>query len=348
MTIKDTSRPPACARRAAASRGTRPRARRESVRRLRDAGAVIFGKTNTPTLAGDVQTYNPIFGVTNNPWDTARTSGGSSGGAAAAVATGLTSLELGSDIGGSIRMPSNWCGVYGHKPTYGIVPQRGHIPRPPGTLAEYDLGVMGPIARSADDLALLLDVLAGPAGREATGWRLALPPPRATALRDLRIAAWLDDPAYPVDPEVAHRARGRPPAALRAAGVHRRAGASGRAGRGAPHLRAAPLADPLGGWRRRGSTARALAARRRAEDDGALARSGAATLRHRDWIFADERREQLRALMADFFRDVDVLLCRSRGGRPSRTTTASSSPTGRSAGPAAAGPTPTCSAGSRS
>ena len=120
---------------------------------------------------------------TNNPWDTTRTTGGSSGGAAAAVAAGLTSLELGSDIGGSIRMPSNWCGVCGHKPTLGIVPQRGHLPPAPGTLADTDLGVMGPIARSVEDLELALEVLAGAAGTPASGWRLALPGPRATGVR---------------------------------------------------------------------------------------------------------------------------------------------------------------------
>src|SRR6185295_5411482 len=99
-----------------------------AVARLRAAGAVIFGKTNTPTFAMDIQTYNPLFGTTNNPWDKSRTPGGSSGGSAAAVAAGLTAFELGSDIGGSIRTPSGFCGVYGHKPTYGIVPVRGHIP----------------------------------------------------------------------------------------------------------------------------------------------------------------------------------------------------------------------------
>src|SRR5690242_14116590 len=88
----------------------------EAVRRLRNAGAVIFGKTNTPAFTADWQTYNPIFGTTNNPWDTTRSSGGSSGGSAAALAAGLTPLELGSDIAGSIRLPSNWCGTCGHKP----------------------------------------------------------------------------------------------------------------------------------------------------------------------------------------------------------------------------------------
>ena len=141
----------------------------EAVRRLREAGAVIFGKTNAPSFAADWQTYNPIFGTTNNPWDITRTTGGSSGGAAAALAAGLTALELGSDIAGSIRLPSNWCGVCGHKTSWGIVPHRGHLPPPPGALADSDLGVMGPMARDVADLELALDVLAGPAVPAAVG-----------------------------------------------------------------------------------------------------------------------------------------------------------------------------------
>ena len=129
---------------------------------------MIFGKTNTPALAGDWQTYNAIFGTSNNPWDTTRTTGGSSGGAAAAVATGMTALELGSDIGGSIRFPANWCGVCGHKTTWGVVSQAGHLPPAPGTLAATDLSVVGPLARDVTDLELALGVLAGrgrPRGR---------------------------------------------------------------------------------------------------------------------------------------------------------------------------------------
>ena len=176
----------------------------EAVRRLRGAGAVIFGKTNTPALAGDWQTFNPIFGTTNNPWDTTRTTGGSSGGAAAAVATGMTALELGSDIAGSIRLPSNWCGVCGQKPSWGIVPQRGHLPPPPGALANSDLGVMGPIARDVADLELALDVLAGPAGPASVGWRLALPPARASTLRELRLALWPTNRPIPSKPTFVH------------------------------------------------------------------------------------------------------------------------------------------------
>jgi amidase len=145
-----------------------------AVARLRDAGAVIFGKTNTPLYAGDFQTYNDVYGVTNNPWDTSHTAGGSSGGAAAAVAAGLTPLELGSDIGGSIRNPAHFNGVYGLKPSWGVVPSRGHIPGPPGTLVETDVNCNGPLARSLDDLELVLDVVAGPLPEDAPGWRLHL------------------------------------------------------------------------------------------------------------------------------------------------------------------------------
>src|SRR5438094_2475370 len=98
-----------------------------AVARLRAAGAIVFGKTNTPAFAANCQTYNTLFGTTSNPWDPSRATGGSSGGAAAALAAGLTPLELGTDIAGSIRNPAHYCGVYGHKPTYGIVPTRGYI-----------------------------------------------------------------------------------------------------------------------------------------------------------------------------------------------------------------------------
>jgi amidase len=276
----------------------------EAVRRLRDAGALIFGKTNTPTLAGDWQTYNPIFGITNNPWDTARTTGGSSGGAAAAVATGMTALELGSDIAGSIRVPSNWCGVCGHKPSWRIVPQRGHLPPAPGALADTDLGVMGPLARDVADLELALDILAGASGHAAAGWRLDLPAPRATTLRDLRLAVWLDDPAYPLEPDVrtvlesavamlegAQIADSRPPVAL------------------SEVVRTyVQLLYPVILATIPRSRFDALAAMP-IEDEGPLTNTARfATLRHRDWLRANEQREQLRAVMADFFREVDALL----------------------------------------
>jgi amidase len=169
----------------------------DAVARLRAAGAIVFGKTNLPAWAGELQTDNELFGRTLNPWDLDRSPGGSSGGAAAAVAAGLAAGELGSDIGGSIRQPAANCGVFGLKPSYGIVPMRGHIPGAPGTLAEADVAVGGPIARAADDLELLLDVVAGPDERSAGAWRLELPPPQVG-----RIACWFDDDDYPLDHEV--------------------------------------------------------------------------------------------------------------------------------------------------
>ena len=131
----------------------RPERDAAAVARLRAAGAIPFGRTNVPPMTADLQTGNALHGVTSNPWDTARVPGGSSGGAAAALAAGLTPLELGSDIGGSIRNPAHFCGVYGHKPSFGIVPFDGHVPPPPGSTEWTDMAVIGPMARSAGDLA---------------------------------------------------------------------------------------------------------------------------------------------------------------------------------------------------
>src|SRR5215470_6826508 len=158
------------------------------VARLREAGAVIFGKTNLPIYAGDLQSYNAVFGTTNNPYDLTRTPGGSSGGSAAALAGGFTPLELGSDIGGSIRLPSHMSGVVGHKPSYGVVPAHGQIPGPPGTLTLADLAVAGPMASTVEDLELALDIMAGPNRWEKTAWRLELPLPRRQTFEEYRIA----------------------------------------------------------------------------------------------------------------------------------------------------------------
>ncbi len=177
--------------------GYRPARDADAVARLRAAGAVIYGKTNVPVAASDHQSYNPIHGLTRNPWNLERTVGGSSGGAAAALAAGFAPLELGSDIGGSIRIPAHFCGVWGHKPSYGIVPSRGHIPPMPGALAPSPLAVCGPLARSAADLELALDVIAGGDGT----WRLELPRARAETLSDFRVAVLTT--GFPVDPAYA-------------------------------------------------------------------------------------------------------------------------------------------------
>ena len=194
MTIKDTFDVvglPASSGLDAFRHGSRPDA--ACVALARAAGAVIWGKTNTPVMAGDFQTYNALYGTTNNPWDLTRTSGGSSGGAAVALATGMTALEIGSDIGGSLRTPASFCGVYSHKPTWGLVSQLGHIPPRPGAMAERDLNVVGPMARSARDLRLLLSIF--------VGGPLAARAPAAD-LKTAKIALWLDEPSFPLDPQV--------------------------------------------------------------------------------------------------------------------------------------------------
>jgi amidase len=156
------------------------------VARLKAAGAVILGKTNVPPFLADWQSDNPVYGRTSHPLDPARTPGGSSGGSAAALASGMVPLEFGSDIGGSIRVPSAFCGVFGHKPSYGLVSQRGHAP--PGLDgAPPPLNVVGPMARSVADLVLALGIVAGPADEEAVGYRRRLPPPRHERLADFRV-----------------------------------------------------------------------------------------------------------------------------------------------------------------
>jgi amidase len=263
-------------------------------------------------MAADVQSYNDIFGCSNNPYDLTRTPGGSSGGAAAAVATGLTSFELGSDIGGSIRTPAHWNGIYGHKPSFGVVPYRGHIPGPPGSVGPTDLTVAGPLARSAEDLALTLDVLAGPDAVNEIGWRLELPKPRHHRLSDFRVAVWFDDPALPIDDSVRARFEATIEA-LRGAGVQ-------------VDEKARPdfaLQDLIRVYYQllmpimlAGIPAAALAGVEQAANsfaqddfsDGAES-ARAPLIRHRDWVGKNEMRHRLRAVFHKFFAAYDVLLC---------------------------------------
>ncbi len=176
-----------------------------TVQRLRAAGAHFMGKTNVPLNLGDFQSFNEIYGTTNNPWDLTRVPGGSSGGSSAALAGGLTGLEAGSDIGGSIRNPAHFCGVYGHKPTWGVVSDEGHAP--PGGVAPADIAVVGPLARSAEDLALSMDVVAGARDIDRPGWQLNLPRPTKTKLSEFRIAVWPTDERAPVSRDIADRAQ---------------------------------------------------------------------------------------------------------------------------------------------
>jgi len=175
-----------------------------SISRVKAAGGVILGKTNVPLALGDWQSYNDIYGTTNNPFDLTRTPGGSSGGSSAALAAGYGPLSLGSDIGGSLRVPAFHCGVYAHKPTFALVPSRGHTSPPlPPLPFDRDLAVIGPMARSAADLSFLLDVIAGPDPVEAgKGYQLALTPPRHGELNRFRVLLIDTDPVLPTDAAV--------------------------------------------------------------------------------------------------------------------------------------------------
>jgi amidase len=277
------------------------------VARLRSAGAVIFGKTNLPIYAGDCQSYNDVFGTTSNPYDVNRSCGGSSGGAGAALACGFTPLELGSDIGGSIRGPAHVNGIVGHKPSFGIVPAHGQIPGPPGTLSQADLAVAGPMARTVEDCALALRLLAGPDRWNEPAWRLELPPPAARSVDEYRIGVWADDPACPVAGEtrelVEHAAR-----LLASAG----ATVDDTVRPAIPFESAADTFDALlaaalsGGYPKASFERMATEA---GDGDDAVARTRRLTaMRHRAWLSHNERRLQHRQRWAELFASWDVML----------------------------------------
>ena len=261
---------------------------------LRDAGAVVFGKTNIPRWSGDYQSYNDMFGTTNNPWDLERTPGGSSGGPAAAVAMGFTGFEIGTDIGGSIRVPSSFCGVYGHKPSFGVIPTFGYLDSVRFHRNVSDVNVFGPMARSIDDLDLLFDLLAGPNPDDAPGWKLDLPPSRAEAIGDFRVAAWLDSDFAPVDGSVG---------AVLADAVDAREAAGARIDHGRrPEIDAASAAV-------NGSALIGLATRISDSDSPDGPEPSGAPVPHRQWDVRHRERGEVRRKWAEFFGDVDVLLC---------------------------------------
>ncbi|HUJ87192.1 MAG TPA: amidase [Burkholderiales bacterium] len=291
-------------------RGNVARRNALAVERLLAAGANVFGKSNVPVMLADWETNNPVYGRTVNPWDASRTPGGSSGGAAAALAAGLTALELGSDIGGSIRNPAHYCGVYGHKPTWGICSMQGHAL--PGMAHPADISAIGPLARGAADLELALSVVAGADAIDGAGWKLALPAPRRSSLRGLRAAVLATHPTAETDRSVQDA-------------IERLAGSLSRKG-ARVSARALPAFD-LGEAHRvfiqllRGATsgrqtpeqfAGMLAARAEVgrDDDSYYAQMVRAnTQPHKDWLAASNRRHQMRLAWSEFFRDWDVLLC---------------------------------------
>jgi amidase len=272
---------------------------------LRAAGAIVFGKTNLPYFAGDCQTYNDVFGTTNNPFDPERTCSGSSGGAGAALACGFTPLELGSDIGGSIRSPAHVNGVVGHKPTFGIVPTHGHIPGPPGSLSGADIAVGGPMARTVDDCALVLDVLAGPDRWNTPAWRLELPAPHHERLGDYRVAVWSDDPACPVARDVVALVE---QAATRLAEAGATVDTDARPAitfeSGAANFDALLAAALSGGYPKESFDRMAAAT---GDDESARVKRLTA-MRHREWLSHHERRQHHRRRWEEFFADWDVIL----------------------------------------
>jgi amidase len=285
-----------------------------SISRIKAAGAVLLGKTNVPLGLGDWQSYNDIYGTTNNPYHLGRTPGGSSGGSAAALAAGYGALSLGSDLGGSLRVPAFHCGIYAHKPTFALVPSRGHLPPPfPPLPSDRDLAVIGPMARSAADLSLLLDVIAGPDPLESgTAYTLALPAPRQRELKDFRVLLIDSHPMMPTN------------AAVRAA-IDTLAANLGKAGvkveRESPLLPDFAVSSRL--YMRILTSllaasfaleiyegAKAAAANLPAEDMSLAAeRVRGVTLSHRDWLIANRSRAQLKAQWRELFGSFDAVIC---------------------------------------
>ncbi len=280
-----------------------------TVKRLIDAGAVIYGKTNVPYLLGDWQSFNDVYGTTSNPWDTTRVPGGSSGGSAVALATGMAALELGSDIGGSLRNPAHYCGVLSHKPSFDVVPTAGHTA--PHSVTSADIAVCGPMARSAADLAVALDVMAGPAGEDAVGYRLALPREGRTELSQFKVAVMLETPVVATDTAMI---------GVLADAVDALAAAGAQVTYAAPAIDQHEFHENYLTVLRGATGAHAPADAYAVYEDGerqyrAGERSAAAiaghfaTISHRDWMAAHELRTRYRAAWAAFFADYDVMLC---------------------------------------
>ncbi|MFT7685940.1 MAG: amidase [Candidatus Azotimanducaceae bacterium] len=280
-----------------------------AVKRLQDAGAVIFGKTNVPIHLADFQSYNAIYGTTNNPHNLGCTPGGSSGGAAAALAAGLTGLEMGSDIGGSIRNPAHYCGVFGHKPTWGTLPIRGHSLEDDTTAP--DISVIGPLGRSAEDLKLAMDVVGGADEIHQPGWTLAFGEDKKANLSDYKVAVWANDEIAPVDASVEQRV-------LDIATLVADAG-------GSVNYDSRPKFDVAESHKRYTHLLHAALSVRQSDemfelnlqrlqnlkpdDNSQLAEvTRASTLYFKDWYSFNENRNKMRWSWHEYFKDVDILL----------------------------------------
>ncbi len=284
-----------------------------AVRRLEAAGAVVFGKTNVPVSLADWQSYNPVYGSTSNPWNLACTPGGSSGGSAAALAAGLCGLEIGSDIGGSIRVPAHFCGVFGHKSTWGLCSPRGHTMVEGG--APTDISVIGPLARSARDLRLALLAIMGPDPAE-TAQQPVLPPARAKRAEELRVAVWAQQPGQITSAETTKAVEA---AARLLQSLGARVDFEARPAFDATeafHLFVALLDAALSARLPDHALEQRRAAKAHlpADDISAGAIMVRATdMTHREWLGLNARRQAMRLAWGAFFHDFDVLLCPAFG-----------------------------------
>jgi len=278
--------------------------------RMMDAGVTLFGKTNVPLNLADWQSYNEIYGSTNNPWYLGRTPGGSSGGSGAALAAGLTGIEAGSDIGASIRNPAHYCGVWGHKPTWGVVCPKGHALA--GNVAYGDIGVVGPLARGAEDLEIALGAMAGPDSIDSRGWTLALPRSKKKKLRDFKVAVLLSDPNAEVDSSVQEQISG-----LASFLAKRKVKVSDTA---RPAIDTRELNDVFVRMLRAATSARMPdtvyeqavrnAATLPAGDMSYFAQMQRGnSLPHRTWLQLNEKRHRMRWAWDEFFKDYDLMIC---------------------------------------
>jgi amidase len=280
-----------------------------SIQRLKAAGAVIFGKTNVPLRLADFQSYNQLYGTTTNPWNLERIPGGSSGGSAAALAAGLTGFELGSDIGGSIRNPAHFCGVFGHKPTWGLLPPRGHAL--PGVLSQADLSVIGPLGRSAADLELGVQIMAGPDDIDRAGYQLNLRAPAHASLTTYRVAVWQTDALAPVSRETMRRVNRVAQAVAEAGGVVDETARPDFAPTAAHDVYQTLLQSVMSSHLPDEAYAKVQAAAAGLDPDDRSDR--AMTLRrqlstYRDYARAYETRTHMRWAWHDFFKTYDVLI----------------------------------------
>ena len=277
--------------------------------RLIEAGAIVFGKTNVPHMLADAQSYNDIYGTTNNPWDPTRSPGGSSGGEATALAAGLSALGAGSDIAGSLRNPAHYSGVYGHKPTWGLISTRGHAP--PGVMTPTDISVVGPMARHAEDLDLALRALAGPDLLHSAAWRVELPPPRHHRLDQFRVGVWASSPLCRIDASVANLFDRAIDAVVRAGATVDKTARPGIDDEEHHRLFMLLLRAATASRMRDEDFSRQQEIAATLTDDDISDRAAVArgaTVLHRAWGNANEARTRLRYTWHEFFQRFDVLL----------------------------------------